>query len=276
MQVGIFTNTFVRSTLEETLEAVKLHRLGVVQFNLECAGLSCMPEYIDNDLCEIISQKMALRGIVLAAISGTFNMIHPDLEERQRGMRRLRELASVCKRLNTGVITLCTGTRNRESMWLPHPENKTREAWMDLVESMGEASEIAEEHGITMAFEPEVSNVVDSAHRARRLLDEVRSNNLKVVIDGANIFHAGELPRMKEVLEEAFTLLGDAIVHAHAKDLDKDGEAGKLAAGTGLLDYDHYISLLKGIGFDGPLILHGLKENQVNASRKFLLEILQD
>ena len=55
-------------------------------------------------------------------------------------------------------------------------------------------------------------------------------------MDGANIFHAGELPRMREILDEAFALLGEHIAFAHAKDLDRDGEAGHLAAGKGLLD----------------------------------------
>lgn len=276
MQVGIFTNTFDRSTLKETLDAVKAHGLEVAQFNLECAGVPYMPDRIEGELCDTIRREMASRGMVMAAVSGTFNMIHPDLEERRRGMRRLRELASACKRLDTPVITLCTGTRNPDSMWHGHPENGSPEAWRDLLVSMGEASEIAEENGVTVAFEPEVANVVDSAQKARRLLDEVRSAHLKVVIDGANIFHAGELSRMREILDEAFALLGEAIVHAHAKDLDHDGEAGKLAAGTGLLDYDHYLSLLHKIGFDGPLILHGLEEKQVNASRDFLLEKLTD
>ena len=69
---------------------------------------------------------------------------------------------------------------------------------------MGEAVEIAEAQGVTLVFEPEVNNVVDSAQKARRLLDEVRSKHLQVVIDGANLFHAGQLPRMREVLDEAF------------------------------------------------------------------------
>ncbi|MCB0095169.1 MAG: hypothetical protein KDE46_05575, partial [Caldilineaceae bacterium] len=90
------------------------------------------------------------------------------------------------------------------------------------------------------------------------------------VIDGANIFHKGELAHMHGVLDAAFDLLGDDIVMAHAKDLDHDGEAGKLAAGTGLLDFDHYIGLLRGIGFDGVILLHGLTEEQAPGCIQFL------
>jgi sugar phosphate isomerase/epimerase len=129
---------------------------------------------------------------------------------------------------------------------------------------------MTEASGVTLAFEPEVSNVIDSAVKARRLLDELGSPRLKVVIDPANLFHAGELPRMSEILDEAFALLGRDIVLAHAKDLSHDGEAGHEAAGTGLLDYPRYLKLLKQMGFAGSLIIHGLREDQVAASVAFL------
>ncbi|MGA1199953.1 MAG: TIM barrel protein, partial [Candidatus Latescibacterota bacterium] len=145
------------------------------------------------------------------------------------------------------------------------------EAWRDLVVSMSQAAEIAEANNVVMAFEPEVANTVDSAKKARQLIDEVGSDRIKVVIDGANIYHKGELAKMHDMLDEAFDLLAEDIVHAHAKDLDHDGEAGKLAAGTGVLDYEYYMNLLDKIGFDGPMVLHGLDESQVPMCRDFVL-----
>jgi sugar phosphate isomerase/epimerase len=270
MQIGIIARTFVRPTLEETLDAVVNHGIYCVQFSLGCVGLPELPERIDAGVCDKIRKEMDARKITMTAISGTFNMIHPDLQKRQDGLRRLHELASACGRLGTSVITLCTGTRDPENMWRRHPENDSPEAWEDLVASMKEALQIAEENKVTLAFEPEVSNVVDSASKGRRLLDEMQSPYLKVVMDAANIFHKGELPRMREILDEAFALLGEYIVIAHAKDLDHDGDAGHKAAGKGLLDYDQYLSLLNTIGFDVPLILHGLSEEQVDECVAFL------
>ena len=90
------------------------------------------------------------------------------------------------------------------------------------------------------------------------------------MIDGANLFHAGELPRMHEILDHAFDVLGEDIVMAHAKDLSRDGDAGHEAAGTGLLDYGHYIRLLQNIGFTGSLLLHSLEEAQVAESLAFV------
>jgi sugar phosphate isomerase/epimerase len=270
MRLGIFAKTFARPSVKEVLGAVRAHGLDCVQFNMACAGLPSMPERIDAAVCNRIRSAAAARGVTLAAVSGTFNMIHPDPEKRRAGLNRLRVLAGACKLLGAPVVTLCTGTRDPEDMWRRHPDNDSAAAWRDLLDSMRVAVGAAEEAGVTLAFEPEVANVVDTARKGRRLLDEIGSPRLKVIMDGANLFHAGDLARMRDVLDEAFALLGPDIALAHAKDLTHDGEAGHAAAGTGLLDYDYYLALLHSCGYDGPLILHGLSEAQVEASVAFL------
>ena len=53
---------------------------------------------------------------------------------------------------------------------------------------------------------------------------------------------------------------------AHAKDRSHDFQP--CAAGKGILDFVYYLRCLKNIGFAGPLILHGLEENEVEFSRR--------
>jgi sugar phosphate isomerase/epimerase len=274
MRIGIFTKVFERATLAERLDAVRAHGLDCVQFDLSCAGTDPLPDRIAPALCDEIRNAFSTQDVTMSAVNGTFNMIHPDINERQEGLRGLRELALACRPLGTSVITLCTGTRDPDSMWRRHPDNDAPDAWDDLLRTMEEALALTEETGVTLAFEPEVSNVVDSARKGRLLLDTLRSPRLKVVMDGANIFHAGELAHMRAILEEAADLLGPDIVLAHAKDLSHDGEAGNLAAGTGRLDYPLYLSLLQQAGFRGPLILHGLTEAQTGAAVAFLRNTL--
>lgn len=270
MKLGISLREVQRPTLADRLDAVCSYGLECFQFNFRCVGLNAMPERIEPAVCDEIRREVAARRLELAAVSGTFNMSHPDPEHRRDGLRRLEVLAAACQRLGTSIITLCTGTRDPEDMWRAHPDNDTPEAWRDTVQTIGQAVQIAERFGVTAAFEPEVANVVDSARKARRLLDEIGSPRLKVLIDPANLFHRGELPRMAEVLDEAFALLGKDIVLAHAKDLTRDGEAGHEAAGTGLLDYERYLGLLQRSGFAGAIILHSLKEAQLSDSVAFL------
>ena len=261
MHVGLMVGTIRRETLGETLDAIVEHGVRHLQYSMP-AGVP---------LAEV-REAMDSRQITIASLSGTYNMIDPDVEKRHAGLRMLRGVAEQCTPMETSVITICTGSRDPDSMWRAHPDNNTPEAWRDLVESMESALTVAEEFEVTLALEPEVANVVDSAQKARRLLDEMRSPYLKVCMDGANIFHKGELPKMREILDEAFALLGDDIALAHGKDLDRDGQAGHLAAGTGLLDYDQYIGLLNECGYEGAVVLHGLSEAQVPYCTQFLRE----
>ena len=242
-QIGILlATTFTTGTLEARLDAAKACGLACVQMSMACANLPEMPDQIPAELPERIRREASARGIAIASVTGTFNMSHPDVEHRRTGLRRLRVLAEACAPMGTSSIHVCTGTRDPNNMWRYHPDNGSPESWRDMAACVREATDIARQANVVLAFEPEMSNVVDSARKARRLLDEIGSPHLKVTMDPANLFHAGELPRMKEILDEAFALVGKDIVLAHAKDLDHDGEAGHKAAGQGVLDYDRYMA----------------------------------
>ena len=276
MQLGIFAKIFARPSVGEVFDAVAAHGLRCVQFNLACAGLPTMPDEIEIGAMEKIRDAASARGIAIAAVSGTFNLIHPDSTQRSQGLSRLRVLIAACPHLGTTTITLCSGTRDPDDMWRGHPDNGSPEAWRDLTASVGEAVEIAEQLGVTLGIEPECSNVIDTAKKARQLLDEIRSPNLKIILDAANLVRPGEMPRMKEVLDEAFELLGGELVLAHAKELGRDGLAGHLALGTGALDWDYYLELLRKVGFTGAVIMHGIQEKDVRASGTFLHERLRN
>jgi sugar phosphate isomerase/epimerase len=269
MRAGIFARAFVRPTLEGVFDAVQEHGLSCVQFNMTCAGLPTLPDAIAPSLATRIREAALCRGIEIAAVSGTYNMAHPDPEVRRQGLRGLRALASACHDMGTSVITLCTGTRDRSNMWRWHPQNASAGAWSDLLSSMEAALRIAEESQVTLAFEPEGANVVNTAAKGRALIDALRSRYLAVVMDPANLVVVGAEQRMSQVLDEAFALLGERVIIAHAKDRGAGGDF--TAAGEGILDYDHYARMLRAAGFQGPVILHGLSESQVDTSLRFLL-----
>src|SRR5690349_14827889 len=92
MDVGIYTRSFDRPTLEDALDAVVAHDLHYVQFNLANAGVPTLPDQIDVALVDRLRAAMAARGIGFASIAGTYNMIDPDPAKRQRGLEQLAVL----------------------------------------------------------------------------------------------------------------------------------------------------------------------------------------
>jgi sugar phosphate isomerase/epimerase len=270
MKIGIFVKTFSRPTIEELFQAIADDGINSGQFNLSCVGLETLPENVSSELVQRIADAAEHAAVELAALSGTFNMAHPDPAVRRDGLEKFKILCEVATRLRIPVITLCTGSRDPANMWKWHPDNDSKQAWDDMVRSIENALIAADKNNLLLAFEPESENVANSSSRARRLLDELRNPRLRIILDPANLISPKH--DQKDVLDEAFTLLGDAIVIAHAKDRNKDFKA--CAAGKGILDFQYYLQGLKKIGFTGPLIMHGLEEEEVAFSRDFLQRIL--
>lgn len=278
VQLGLMTHHIHRSDIDGVADAIAGYGLSSVQLNLDSAGLPEIPDAFDGALAERIRAAFARHDIRIGAVSGTFNMIDPDRARLEEHIRRFPVLMQWCRALDCSVVSACTGTRNPNSMWRHHPDNARPEAWLDMRRTLDRLLPVAESHGVVVAFEPEVVNVVDTAAKARRLIDEVASPSLRVIMDPANYFHPDMLPQMDAALEEVFQNVGAYIALAHAKDVRGPNPGGtecvRPAAGTGVLDYARYMQLLQRSGYDGALVMHSLDEAEVPASAAYVRRFL--
>jgi len=260
--LGFLSPEFPADSLLQNLDAMAAAGGVGSQFDLVNAVGTTFPMDLSAGQIKVVRDAFAERGMVLSALSGTYNMIDPDPRKRAVGEKSLAKLIQWAPQLGTGVVTLCTGSRDPDDMWKRHPGSDSKQAWADLLVQVEKAVRTAEANDIVLGVETEVGNCVNTVRKARKLLDQMSSPNLKIIMDGANIFQKGELPLMRAKLDEAFELLGPDIVLAHAKDLDRDGEAGHVPAGLGKLDYPYYLQALKDSGFDGTIVLHALRPEQ--------------
>jgi sugar phosphate isomerase/epimerase len=266
--LGIFAKTFLRPTVEAALDEVAALQLRFVQFNFSCAGLSTLPETIESSLLERIQASTRRLGIKITAVSGTFNLIDSDRERRDAHLRRLGVLATACKALGTTMITLSTGTRDHDDMWRAHPDNSSPAAWEEMLESLALALWITEPSAVTLVVEPEPGNVMSDARKARNLLDEIRSPRLRILFDAANILAGKPDLLQREVLADAFELVGSDIALAHGKEFVR--ESVERIPGHGELDWDLYLELLLRSGYTGPLVLHGFGEANAPEAVEFV------
>ncbi len=271
MRLGIFAKTFPGSDPLTVLQAARAAGYAAVQYNMACSGLAAMPDAMTWDQTAAVSQASAETGIAIAAVSGTYNMIHPDPGIRADGMRRLATLIDGAAALGTGMVTLCSGTRDPQDQWRHHPDNNTPEAWRDLLDEMAKACTLAEARGVRLGVEPEMANVVDSADRARALIDHLQSPALAIVLDPANLFEVTSLARQRDILARAVDLLAERIVMAHAKDRHPDGSFA--TAGQGVVDFPHFLARLRAAGFDGDLVTHGLTADAAPGVARFLARL---
>jgi sugar phosphate isomerase/epimerase len=272
MQLGIFAKTFEGRDPSVVIAAAKAAGFLTVQYNMACSGSPSMPDAISETQALDVADAARANGVSVCAVSGTYNMIHPDVAVRDKGLARLEVLAARCRQMGTQVITLCTGTRDAADQWRHHPDNTSKEAWRDLIEAMEKALVIAEKHDVELGIEPELANVVCSAEKAKQLIAALGTGRVCVVLDAANLFEHTSIAEQRKCVASSIELLADHIVMAHAKDRDADGAF--VAAGRGVLDYGHYLSCLKRAGFDGPLVTHGLSADEAPGVAAFLRDQL--
>jgi sugar phosphate isomerase/epimerase len=272
MRIGIFAKAFGGTDPARVFAKIAQAGYETAQYNLACSGLPSMPDVIPGGTAVAVASAAAEAGVEVAAVSGTYNMIHPDPAVREAGLARLERLAAACRAMTAPLITLCTGTRNAADPWRHHPDNADAEAWRDLLASMERAVQIAEEHGVDLGVEPELANVVSSAGRARALLDEIGSPRLKIVLDPANLFEVETPERRRVIIAQAVDLLADRIAMAHAKDRTAIGAF--TTAGRGVIDFRHFTGLLRETGFRGPLVTHGLEARDAPEVAAFLRDVL--
>lgn len=270
MEIGIFSRTYERMSLEAVFRQMDRQGIHHTQFNLSSAGMAALPESVDEETLLTVRALAKKYGITLDALSGTFNMIDPDVDARTRGCRQFETQCRAARLLGIPIVTLCTGSRHPTNKWAWHEDNLTEAAWSDLMRSTEKILRSAQDNGIILGVETEASNIICTPEKARQYLDDVGSSNLKIIMDGANLFRPEQVPWMGSILEEAFDALGKDIVLAHAKDFSLGQDIDFVAAGEGKLDFPLYIRLLKQCGYGGPLVLHGLAQSQIEKSVAFL------
>jgi sugar phosphate isomerase/epimerase len=271
MLAGVFARTYASKDAAEVFARIRADGFGAVQFNLSCAGLDPLPAELPKGLGASVRDAARAQGLTIAALSGTWNMAHPDPATRDGNQARFLNVLAVAREMEVSLVTLCTGSRDVADMWRAHPDNASKAAWADLRGEMDRALAAAETAGINLAIEPEPGNVVANAALAARLLDEVGSPRLGIILDAANLLPPEALPQQAEVVAEAVDRLGGRLALVHAKDVDATGKV--VPAGQGEVDLPAFVGLIRATGYDGALIGHGFGEADAPAVARVLADL---
>jgi len=264
MKLGIISRELQANGAADLFLKTANYDFSLMQLNLKSLTKEEMPDHIPDALNREIADEAAKNKIEILAVNGTFNMCHPDPLVRRDGISRFEKIASTCNVYGCNLITLCTGSRNLDSMWSPHPDNNTDQAWKDMIKTMEELIPISEKYNVFLGIEPEASNVVNSPVKAKKLIEEMKSSRLKIVLDGANLFQEGMAKRenVRPVISRAIELLAPWIILAHGKDI-KEGEGINFTCpGRGIIDFEFFLRELDGIGYKGGMIIHGIKDEK--------------
>jgi sugar phosphate isomerase/epimerase len=272
LRLGVDANVYAKLPLEEAAARIRDDGFRSVLSNYTFADVRFNPLAPDWEAAAKIVGCFERNGIEIAAVFGYVNPIDPLPERRKQGDARLETLLTNWKRLGCRNVSTETGTFNPKSPWLEAPENETEEGYLQCRTALEKWAKVAEKAGAILSIEAYWRNVIGSIDRADRLLREVGSPALKLVMDPNNYFRKEDLPKMQPMLQEMFSRLGSHIVVAHAKDVKPAPEGTELpASGRGVLDYPLFLRLLAQLDRPMDLILEHLTLDDVPRARDFVL-----
>jgi sugar phosphate isomerase/epimerase len=268
MKIGIFAKTFSGTTPQQVFSAARAAGFAAVQYNMACSGLSSLPAAISATAVNAITGAAKATNIQIAAVSATYNMTDPSPERRQAGREGFAAIAASAKAMGTNLVTVCSGSLDPENQWRWHRDNATSQAWSEMCREFEILCAMAAQHEIVIGVEPEHANIVSTAVKARQLLDSFKGGPIRIVVDPANLLEDCPIQERHALLSEAFDLLAPDIALAHVKDRDETGNV--VAAGCGVVDWNHYLRGLEQAGYAGALIAHGIAAEEAAQVSAFL------
>ncbi|GHE14254.1 sugar phosphate isomerase/epimerase family protein [Streptomyces alanosinicus] len=161
--------------------------------------------------------------------------------------------------LGAPAVHLCSG---------PAPQDMSEEeAWKRLTEGCAEVLDIAREHDVALAFEPEPYMFVDTVQRVLELRHRLGGPGLfGVTLDIGHAHCVEDLPLL-DCVEKAAPYL----VNVQIEDMRR-GVHEHLELGTGEIDFPPVLAALKATGYQGPVSveIQGASLNAPEVARRSL------
>src|SRR5262245_23063931 len=161
-------------------------------------------------------------------------------ELRAERLERFRWALDRVKKLGLSDLMLHAG-------FLPHERDPERKPLLDVLAQVGDLAKAA---GVTVAFEAGQ----ETAELLRKTLDDLRSPNLKVNFDPANmlLYDMGDPLRAVEIL-------APDIRSVHVKDANRPAVKGQwgeeVPLGRGQANIKEFVRTLQRVGYRGPLCI---------------------
>ncbi len=219
--------------------------------------------------------KRDLGDIDLAVLGCYLNLTHPDENAYRDILKRYRAHIQLARWMNAGCVGTETGNPNAGYTYDP-ARSHTPEALEMFIRRVAPVVECAEKFGVTLAIEPVYTHIVHDGKAARKVLDAIRSDNLKIILDPVNLLHTDNVERRDDVIREAIDLLGEDVVIIHMKDYQRtENGLASMACGLGEMNYADILRFAK---YQKPFIqmtLEDTKPDNAEAARLYLEQLAE-
>lgn len=149
---------------------------------------------------------------VQVAVLGTYVELALNTEARLKNVADFKSQLRIAKMIGAG----CIGTETTKMAL--QPAGTTREQAQTLLcRSLAELLPAAEELGVSIGIEAVTYHSMNDPAAVRRVLDTMRSPNLKVIFDMANMVNADNTDCQEKIWQQVGEWYGDKIAAVHFK-----------------------------------------------------------
>lgn len=246
MQLGIRLHDTKELPFEERIADV--HALGFACGHLALSKVikefPTTDEALTPGLAMYIKNVFAKNQVDIAVLGCYLNLANPNPEQLKKAMNRYMAHVRFASWLGCGVVGTETGAPNETYSYVP--ECHGEEALQTFIGNLRPIVKYAEQRGVVMAIEPVWRHIVYNPGRARRVLDEIGSPNLQIILDPVNLLDISNYQDQEAIVEEAIEVLGPDVAMVHLKDyMPTEGKLEAMACGLGRMQYGTVLKFIK-------------------------------
>ena len=275
MNIGIRLHDTAPGTLKERLSFARAQGFSCAHVALS----KVLDDFAMEEAPEKLTEEYALHvrkifdesGLECAVLGCYLNLADPNPERRAQTQEIYKAHLRFAAKIGARVVGTETYA-NPESVF-SDPAPRSEEAFQLLVDSLKPVVRCAEECGAVLAVEPVWCHIISTPERAARMLEELPSKNLQIILDAVNLIAPEKADRAEDIIRNAVSLLGDRVRILHMKDyvITPEGEMDACACGLGSMRYEQLLSFAA--GRDLPMTLENTVPENAEEARVFLERI---
>ena len=245
MRIGIRLHDTAPGTLRERLFFARSQGFSCAHTALskvlEGFRMEDAPEKLTEEFASGIQADFDASGMECAVLGCYLNLADPDPERRAR----TQEIYKAHLRFAAMIGARVVGTEtyaNPESGFADPARNE--EAYRLFLDSLEPVVRCAEETGTVLAVEPVWYHIISTPERATRMLEEVSSEHLQIILDAVNLIPPDQADHADDMIADAIDRLGSRVRILHMKDfiISPDGKMDACACGLGAMRYESLLS----------------------------------
>ena len=244
MKISTATSVYVNYPIDETIQRVAAASFDGIDIwggRPHIYRRDFTPEQLQGLRRLLVACGLGVPSFMPAFFRYPHSLSNPNDAVRKDSLDYMRQCTDNAVALGAETVLIIPGRRL-------HGQT-LEDAWSRLVDSVAEICSYAAQYEVRLAIEPVnryVSDLVNTAADARRVIDQVGYAKLGVVLDTGHINLSDESP------QQAIQKAGDRLYQVHVND-NNSRQQQNLTLGEGNFDFASFFQSLRQVSYDGYL-----------------------